>query len=158
MHPYTQPTHHIHFVGGVSLDSKTTSHSRSWIFYQMIDRKSIRIGAKITIMRHHPLHQDNLDPSLSNSALYARGILLEGEVLGVRGARDGVVTFTITDDCNRVLTTIRVPASAMTISLKGGWEAGAIALRKKGAIIFYPMWIWAKDLQPPAMQRRPITA
>lgn len=150
----------IRFVGGVSFDQKlnTNSCSRSWTFYQAIDMDGIYVGANIAIMKYHPLHQNNLDPSLPDSTLYSQSILLEGTVLGIRNAKEGVVTYIITDDFAKELTTICIPASATTISPRGGWVTKAKPLRNlKGPILCYPTLIWARDLRPPSAQRRPIS-
>lgn len=151
----------IRIVGGEYSDQNHNSdtHHRSWTFYQSIDMDGIHVGANIAILKYHPLHQQNLDPSLPDSTLYAQSVLLEGTVLGIGNARAGVVTFVITDDFTRELTTIRIPARATTISPSGGWVTKAKLIRRQRGLVFrYPSLIRAQDLQPPSDQRRPVTA
>lgn len=151
----------IRFVGGEHPDQKTKSDllCRSWIFYQAIDMDGINVGANIAILKYHPLHQENLDPSLPNSTLYAQSVLLEGTILGIRNVKAGVVTFVVTNDFAKELTTIHIPVRATTINPDGGWVTKARFFQgQKGLIFRYPSLIRSHDLRLPSAQRRPVTA
>lgn len=162
---HSQTVHRIRFVGSESLDWKTNARSgtRSWIFHQAINQENIHIGVNdnIAILRNHPFHQDSLDSmSISSSDLNSnprpKAILLEGKVLGVKSARDGMVNFIVTDNTAGGLTTLCIPAKATAISTDGGWIMKAKPLRgQKGPVVRYPTRIRAHDLKTPAARKRP---
>lgn len=153
----------IRFVGDESLywGSDASRGTRTWVFHHPIDSRDIFVGADIAIMRNHPLHHDNLESSFSFPSGHSsrlRPVLLEGKVLGIRRVKNGVVTFTVTDELSGGLTAVSVPASRTTISPDGGWHMKARPIwEQTGPVLRYPMRVWPHDLQRPAEHRRQFT-
>lgn len=99
-------------------------------------------------MRHHPLHQDSLDSHLGNHTTHPQVTLLAGKVLGMRRAKDGIVTFITTNRISGGLATVNIPVEFTVINADGGWYTKAIPIgNKEGSVLRYPTWISAHDLQ-----------
>lgn len=99
----------VRFLGQKSLG---WGNSDSWVFILRIDKKKFDVGTHITIIKYHLMYQDN---STQNNTL------LKGTIVGLSDVQEGEALYTVRDDTNGRLTTVRVPVRRTNINMEGGW-------------------------------------
>lgn len=149
----------IRFVGLEHLNWPTDASegTRSWSFEHPIDRERLTVGSRISILREKPPNPSALLGQHSLRIAQSPPIpLLEGVILGLEAAAEGIVTFTITDDFAGGLSTIRAPAKYTTLARGGGWswKAKPLALGyHRGWTLRYPTRVGADSLRRPKTER-----
>lgn len=145
--PGTQSPQTIRFVGQKSFG---WGNNDSWVFIECVDHNKLAVGLHITIVKHQPLHEDNLDPqqnSANPNAPMGSNILLKGTIVGLSEVKEGEALYAVQDDIEKRLTSVRVPVKRTTINMNGGWTWMAKPLwGSKGPLLKRPTLLSRKSL------------
>lgn len=154
--PETQTLQTVRFVGQKSLG--WDNRNNSWVFIQHIDKTKIDVGTRITIARHHPLHQESLEPIQNpenpNAPARNNNTLLQGTIVGLSDVKEGEALYTVRDDTSKRLTSVRIPVSRTNINEDGGWTWMVKPLwGMSGPLLKFPTRVSRQDIWGPGAAR-----